>query len=80
MNINISVNDIQKNTSVYFDRAVTENDVISVSTEKGNAVIISESDYRDMMETIYLLSIPGLKERIIEAGNEPLEESSKFEW
>lgn len=37
-------------------------------------VVLSEEDYNNLMETLYISSIPGLKEKIIEGMNENLED------
>jgi prevent-host-death family protein len=43
-----------------------------------DAVIVSREDYESMQETLYLHSISGLVESILEASKEPLEEC--VEW
>ena len=44
---------------------------VNIINNKGeNAVLISESDWRDIEETIYLNSIPGFVETINEAKKE----------
>lgn len=49
--------------------------------KSNKAVLISEEDYRAMVETLYLVSIPGMKESILEASKEPLENfSDKLDW
>ncbi len=49
--------------------------------EKGKAVLISECDYRAMLETLHLTAIPGIKDSIIKASKEPLEEfSESIDW
>ena len=54
---------------------------IQIRGKNGNAVLLSEDDWRSIQETLYLLSIPGMKESIIEAKNTPLEErSDKLPW
>ena len=45
--------------------------------EKNNAVLISEDDWNSIQETLYLCSIPGMRESILEASKESLEESVK---
>ena len=55
-------------------------DVISVTTEKGSAVLLSEEEFRGMMETIYLLNSEGMAERVEEARRTPIEESDDFAW
>lgn len=47
----------------------------------GDVVILSAEDYSSIQETLYLLSIPGMKESIIEALNEPITScSDKLDW
>ena len=54
---------------------------IIISGKRNNAVLISEDDWNDIQEILYLCSIPGMREPIIEASKEPLEESIKeLDW
>ncbi|CAK6518654.1 type II toxin-antitoxin system Phd/YefM family antitoxin [Rickettsia helvetica] len=50
---------------------------------KGNrsdTMVISKEEYEGLQETLYLYSIPGLVERILEASKEPLEECISHEF
>jgi len=42
--------------------------------KKNKAVLMSEEDYRSLQETLYLTSIPGMVESILEASKEPVED------
>ena len=53
---NTNATNFRSNIFDYLNQAVVYNDVINVNTKNGNAIIISEEDYRGMQETIYLLS------------------------
>ena len=44
----------------------------------GNAVLISEDDFRALQETLFLNNIPGMAESIIEGGNTPLSECTEY--
>ena len=80
---NINITNLRKNLFEYINQAVEFNDVISVNTKAGNAVIISESDYNGLMETLYLSRDQKVKDEIIEGINTPLEEcveESAVEW
>ena len=77
---NTNATNFRKNAFAYLDQAVRYNDVINISTKNGNAVVMSEEDYTGLLETCYLLSQPGMRERLTEAAKEPLEESADFEW
>ena len=44
-----------------------------------NAVLLSEDDWNAIQETLYLNSVSGMAESIIEAKSEPIEHSSIYE-
>lgn len=79
---NISI--LRKNLFSSIDNVIEYNDPITVSTKKGNAVIISENDYNAMLETIYLVSQNGLVQKIKEGENEDIASMSTYnpneEW
>lgn len=52
---------------------------IYIKGKRSDAVIMSKDDYESMQETLYLHSIPGLVERILEASAEHLEEGVSHE-
>ena len=52
---------------------------INIVNSKGeNAVLISEADWRDIEETIFLNSIPGLVESITTAHKEDKKKCNKY--
>ena len=51
-------------------QTVKGNQHTRIISKEGNAILISESDYEDLLETAELLSIPGLKESIKKADKE----------
>ena len=57
---------------------------ITITNNKGkNAILIGEADWRAIQETLYLMSVPGMVESIIEGGNEPIENclsEDEVEW
>ena len=48
-----------------------------ITGKRGNAVLISEEDWMAVQETLYLLSIPGMRESIREGMAEPVDASSE---
>ena len=63
------------------DEAESSHEPIVITGKRGNAVLVSESDWNAIKETLYLLSVPGMRESIVEGMEEPLEESSKeLDW
>ena len=76
----IPISVFSQNAAQYVAHAVNSHDVISVTTEKGSAVLHSEEEFRGMMETIYLPNSEGMAERVEEARRTPIEESDDFAW
>ena len=70
-------------TNLYnlIDRTKEFHEPIIISGKRNNAVLISEDDWNSIQETLYLCSIPGMRESILEASEESLEESLKeLDW
>ena len=54
---------------------------IQITGKKSNAILVSEEDWRAIQETIYLLSIPGMRESIIEGMDSDVDSDSKeLDW
>ena len=72
--INTNITNFRKEIFGLLEQTIKYNEPINVNTKDGNAVIISEEDYNGLMETLYLSSIPGMKEKIVEGLNTSLED------
>ncbi|MCD7815305.1 MAG: type II toxin-antitoxin system Phd/YefM family antitoxin [Bacteroides sp.] len=58
----------------------TNSTQVTITNNRGkNAVLISEDDWNAIQETLYLNSIPGMAESIIDAKNEPIETTTVYE-
>ena len=54
---------------------------IVITGEQVNAVLIAEEDWNSIQETLYLLSIPGMRDSIIEGMHTPIEEcEEELDW
>ena len=54
---------------------------VQITSKRGNAVLVSEEDWRSIQETLHLLSIPGMRESIREGLETSVEECSEDpEW
>lgn len=54
---------------------------IQITGKQGNAILISEEDWRSIRETLFLHSIPGLVESIKQSRAEgPNEASAELDW
>ena len=81
---NTNITNFRKDIYNLLEQAIKYNEPINISTKNGNAVVLSEEDYNSIMETLYVMSIPGLKDEIIKRANddseEYVDESEIEEW
>jgi prevent-host-death family protein len=59
------------------DQTSESHEPVIISGKRNNAVLISEDDWNSIQETLYLTSIPGMRESIINGMKAPLAESIK---
>jgi antitoxin YefM len=77
----ISVTKARSQLYQLVDDADTSHTPIQITGKRSNAVLVSEEDWRNIQETLFLLSIPGLRESIRKGLAEPLSKSSKtLKW
>ena len=80
---NTNVTNARSNLYNLLSMAIEDSEVINISTKNGNAVIISESDYNSLLETLYLSSDSDYKQSLIDGKNTPLSEcvsAEDVEW
>ncbi len=54
---------------------------ILITGKRGNAVLLAEEDWNSINETLFLLSVPGMRESIQEGMDTDLDECSKdLDW
>lgn len=81
--VNTNATNFRKNLYGILEQAIKFNEPVNVTTKDGNAVLISEEEYNSLMETLFLCSIPGMKEKILDGGNTPVAEcipEDEVEW
>ncbi|MDX2436969.1 MAG: type II toxin-antitoxin system Phd/YefM family antitoxin [Acidobacteriota bacterium] len=74
---NVSITDARARLYALVDQASEESEPILITGKRNNAVLVSEDDWRSIQETLYLLSIPGMRESIREGMNEPIDQTSE---
>ena len=63
------------------DEAAESHIPIRITGKRTSAVLISEKDWASVQETMYLLSIPGMRESIREGLDTDVEEcESELDW
>jgi prevent-host-death family protein len=77
----ISITEARNNIYRLIDMTSEEGEPIQITGKRGNAVLISEEDWRAIKETLYLVSIPDMRESIIKGMNEPIDKChNKIVW
>ena len=70
-------------TNLYrlIDESATAHEPLLITGKRNNAVLVSESDWTAIQETLYLLSVPGMRESIIKGMQTPASElAEKLDW
>ena len=72
--LNTTGTNFRKDIYNLLEQTIKFNEPVNVSTKNGNAVVLSEDEYNGMVETLYLYSVPELKEQLKEDMTAPLSE------
>ncbi len=70
-------------TNLYrlIDEASSSHQPVVITGKRGNAVLISQEDWSAIQETLFLVSIPNMRESIREGMNTSASElSSQLDW
>jgi len=59
------------------DAVAGSHEPIQITGKRSNAVLVSEEDWRSIQETLYLMSIPGMRDSIRKRMAEPLKKALK---
>ena len=63
------------------DESEKSHEPIKIIGKKSSAVLISDDDWRAIEETLYLLSVPGMRESIVRGLKTPVEKcSTELDW
>lgn len=76
----INVTNARKNLYKLIEEVHDNSSQIVITNSKGkNVVMISEEDYNALQETVYLYSVPGLVESIIDADCEDSKNMKEYD-
>jgi PHD/YefM family antitoxin component YafN of YafNO toxin-antitoxin module len=54
------------------DEAATSHEPVLIAGKRSSAVLVSEDDWRAIQETLYLLSVPGMRKSLLKGMNTPV--------
>jgi len=80
MNI-LNATEARSNLYKLIDQTSESHEPIVITGKRGNAVLVSEEDWNAISETLYLLSIPGMRKSIKDGLEQELSDCSKeLDW
>lgn len=80
---NTNVTNFRKDIYELLKQTIKFNEPINISTKDGNAILISESEYMGLIETLYLTTSPEIKDKLLKGKNTPKEKclfEDEVEW
>ena len=76
-----TVQQAENNFNQLIEEVAISHQPITITGEKHNAVLVAQEDWSAIQETLYLLSIPGMRESIREGLATPVEECDEdLDW
>ena len=63
------------------DKTAESHEPVQIMGRRHSAVLVGDEDWRSIQETLYLLSVPGMRESIREGLRTPIKKlSKKLNW
>ncbi len=77
----ITVTEARKKLYTLLDDVSESHNPVQIAGKRNSAVLISGDDWRAIQETLHLVSIPGMRDSIINGLNTPVEEcEEELDW
>ncbi|MBT9548549.1 MAG: type II toxin-antitoxin system Phd/YefM family antitoxin [Candidatus Sericytochromatia bacterium] len=76
-----SASEARKQLYHLVDQVQDTHEPVQIIGKRNTAILLSEEDWRSIQESLYLLSIPGMRESIREGLNTPIEAcTQELDW
>ena len=77
----LTATEARKQLYSLLDDVADSHEPIQIAGKRNSAVLVSEDDWRAIQETLFLESIPGMKESIVKGLKTPVETCEKeLDW
>ena len=79
----MNATNFRQNMYQTMEQTVRYNEPVCITGKTGNAVLLSEEDYNDLVATLELCAVPGMQEKIESGMKTPLSEcipESEVQW
>ena len=77
----LTASEARANLYRLIDQAAESHEPIVIAGKRTSAVLVAESDWQAIQETMYLLSIPGMRKSIRDGmADSPSKSAKKLDW
>ena len=77
----VNVTEARANLYKLIDDATVNHEPVVITGKRGNAVLLAEDDWNAINETLHLLSVPGMRESILEGMQESIDSAAtELNW
>lgn len=77
----LNVTEARANLYKLIDDTSASHEPVVITGKRGNAVLLAEDDWNAINETLYLLSVPGMRESILEGMQESIDSAAtELNW
>ncbi len=77
----INITNARKDLYRIVESVNTTHEPVHITGKNSSAVLVGEDDWRSIEETLYLMSLPGMRESIVEGMKTPVDElDSDLDW
>ena len=77
----LNVTEARANLYKLIDDATVNHELVVITGKRGNAVLLAEDDWNAINETLHLLSVPGMRESILEGMQESIDTAAtELNW
>ncbi|MEZ7859173.1 MAG: type II toxin-antitoxin system Phd/YefM family antitoxin [Porticoccaceae bacterium] len=77
----VNVTEARANLYKLIDDTTVNHEPVVITGKRGNAVLLAEDDWKAINETLHLLSVPGMRESILEGMQESIDSAAtELNW
>jgi prevent-host-death family protein len=77
----LNVTEARANLYKLIDDTSVNHEPVVITGKRGNAVLLAEEDWKAINETLHLLSVPGMRESILEGMQESIDTAAtELNW
>ena len=77
----ITATEARKRLYALVDQVQESHEPVEITGKRSSAVLVGEDDWRAIQETLYLVSIPGMRDSIMEGMATPIDElPDELQW